>query len=344
MTLSSADLKWNELVYIINKLHKLDMPEEDIRNLTYHDRCRLLNSNPVLVARHFQYRVEVFFKEIVVDGPLGKTKYYAICVEFQVRGSPQVHCFLWVANAPVLTSNNKEEYVAFVDPIFRAFLSNRNENPEVRNLVKLHQLLRHSKTCRKYKNEPYRFKFRKFFSKETIVAEPLRENMPEEIKVSVLRKRNEILDKVRDYINNFLNPSKVNFYDPPRDDFVEVKSVSEVLKELSITEQEYENALKISDDNSYQLHLRRPTDLCFVNNYFNIGLLEWETNIDIQPVFDYYKAVTYICSYLSKQENEYSQAMKQAFKESLERVAGSYEQMKSVVHESSISSNARTLA
>ena len=44
MTLSSADLKWNELVYIINKLHKLDMPEDDIGNLTYHDRCRLLNS------------------------------------------------------------------------------------------------------------------------------------------------------------------------------------------------------------------------------------------------------------------------------------------------------------
>ena len=83
--------------------------------------------------------------------------------------------------------------------------------------------------------------------------------MPEEIKVLVLRKRNEILDKVRDYINNFLNPSKVNFYDPIRDDSIEVKSVSEVLEELNTTEQEYENALKISDDNSYHLHFRRPT-------------------------------------------------------------------------------------
>ena len=83
----------------------------------------------------------------------------------------------------------------------------------------------------------------------------LPENMPEEIKVLVLRKRNKILDKVRDFINNFLNPSKISFYNPTRDDFIEVKSVSEVLEELSITEQEYENALKISDDNSYQLHL-----------------------------------------------------------------------------------------
>ena len=74
--------------------------------------------------------------------------------------------------------------------------------------------------------------------------------MPEEIKLLVLRKRNEIVDKARGYINNFLNLSKINFYDGTRDDFIEVKSVFEVLEELSITEQEYENALKISDDNS----------------------------------------------------------------------------------------------
>ena len=102
------------------------------------------------------------------------------------------------------------------------------------------------------------------------------------------------------------------------------------MEELSITEQEYENALKISDDNSYQLHLRRPSYSCFVNNYFDIGLLTWETNIDNQPVFDYYKAVTYVCSYLPKQEDECSHAVKQAFKEPLERGTGSYEQMKSV--------------
>ena len=71
---------------------------------------------------------------------MGKTKYYAIRAEFQVRDSP-----LWVANAPVLTSNNKKEYVAFVDQIVHAFLPDRNENPDFHNLVKLCQLHRHSK-------------------------------------------------------------------------------------------------------------------------------------------------------------------------------------------------------
>ena len=159
MTLSLADLKWNELVSIINKLNKQRLSQEDIRNLAYHHRCQLLNSNPIIVARHFLYRVEVFFKEIIIDGPLGKTKYYAIHVEFQVRGLPHVHCFLWMLNAPVLISDNKEEYVAFVDQIVHAFLPDRNENPELHELAKLYQLHRHSKTCRKYKNKVCRFRF-----------------------------------------------------------------------------------------------------------------------------------------------------------------------------------------
>ena len=86
-----------------------------------------MNSDTVLVANHYQYRVEVLFKEIIVDGRLGKTKYYAIHVEFQVRGSPHVHCFIWVVNSPVLTSNNKEEYVAFVDQIIHAFLPEKKK-------------------------------------------------------------------------------------------------------------------------------------------------------------------------------------------------------------------------
>ena len=61
MPLSSPDMKWNELVSTINKLHKLDLSEHDIENLSYHDSCCSLSSNPVLDAKHFQNQVEVFF-------------------------------------------------------------------------------------------------------------------------------------------------------------------------------------------------------------------------------------------------------------------------------------------
>ena len=52
--IKSADLKRNKLVSIINKLHKLDLLEENIDNLSYRDRCHLVYSNPVLIASHFQ--------------------------------------------------------------------------------------------------------------------------------------------------------------------------------------------------------------------------------------------------------------------------------------------------
>ena len=84
LTLSFADLSWNELVGIISKLNSLGFIKENVEGLNYFERCNILNSNAVLLARHFQHRVEIFFKEILIirDGPLGKVKYDAIQVEF----------------------------------------------------------------------------------------------------------------------------------------------------------------------------------------------------------------------------------------------------------------------
>ena len=75
--------------------------------MNYFERSNILNSNVVLLARHFQHRVEVFFKEILIirDGPLEKVKYYVTRVEFQFPGSPHIHSFLWVFNAPTLAEN-----------------------------------------------------------------------------------------------------------------------------------------------------------------------------------------------------------------------------------------------
>ena len=98
LTLSCADLRWNEPISIIFKLNGIDIADEDIDRLPYHERCDTLNKNSVLVARHFQLSVEMFFKDIFLDDPHGKTQYYAIRVTFQVRGSPPIHPF--ILNAP----------------------------------------------------------------------------------------------------------------------------------------------------------------------------------------------------------------------------------------------------
>ena len=65
LTLSCADLKWKEIPEIISKLDKLNLSKEYFESMNYFEKCELLNSNSVLLACHFQHRVETFSKEIL---------------------------------------------------------------------------------------------------------------------------------------------------------------------------------------------------------------------------------------------------------------------------------------
>ena len=48
LTLSCADLQWNELLLIIARLNNIELGDNDF---DYHRRCKILNQNPVLTAR-----------------------------------------------------------------------------------------------------------------------------------------------------------------------------------------------------------------------------------------------------------------------------------------------------
>ena len=67
-----------------------------------------------------------------------------------------------------------------------------------------------------------------------------------------------------------------------------------------------------------------------MNNYFCDGLMFWEANIDTQPVFHHYKAVSNMCIYLSKSENECLVEMKQAVRNAFEKELNNYDEMKLV--------------
>lgn len=86
------------MILTVEKLKEENLKEEDINNMGYFQCCNYLNMIPVLLAQHFQYRVEIFFKVIVVDGSLGKVIYHTISVKFQIRGSPHIHSLLWIPN------------------------------------------------------------------------------------------------------------------------------------------------------------------------------------------------------------------------------------------------------
>ena len=133
-------------------------------------------------------------------------------------------------------------------------------------LVKTFQIHCHSKPCRKYKNSICRFKFGRFFADKTIIAIPLQHTLKQVDKFGILSKRNNILGQVKKYIDNNLDPNSKSFSND--------LSIQEILSSMGITEYDYYCALSISPDNDYEIHLKRSTCSCFVNNYNPV--LSWK--------------------------------------------------------------------
>ena len=215
-----------------------------------------------------------------------------------------------VDDCPKLTSENKQAYIDYIDKHVQAYLPTEDEDGELHDLVKRYQKHSHSKTCRKYKNIQCRFNFGQFFTGRTIVAEPLADDLDESIKTtgSLLENRLELLTSVKQKINELLNPSITSSYDSSLTE-------EDIFNLVGITKEQYYSALAISPDSNYELHLRRPVDSCFINNYFIAGIKGFQANVDLQPVFDHYKCITYVCSYFTKDETECSQAIINAAKE-----------------------------
>ena len=123
------------------------MSDKAVQAFSYDGRCRLLNLNPVIVTKHFRYRVETFFTEILL--------YHALRIEFRMRGSPYLHALIWTDNCPKLTHESRKEYIdyMYVDQRVQAiYLPDRDTDPELYEFVKKYQTHSRRKTCRKYKN------------------------------------------------------------------------------------------------------------------------------------------------------------------------------------------------
>ena len=85
ITFSCADLCWNEIYKILSKLKGHEMSDTVIEQMTNDEKCKMLNSNPVVVAKHFQYRLEVCFEMCFLGSgdPVGKLLYHAIRIGFK---------------------------------------------------------------------------------------------------------------------------------------------------------------------------------------------------------------------------------------------------------------------
>ena len=144
----------------------------------------------------------------------------------------------------------------------------------------------------------------------------------------ILDSRKSLLEKVKKYIDAELNPVKVNVIDPQKENYKPPPTIDEILLKLDISKQDYYQALSISVNVDHQLHLIRPPNSCFVNNYFDTGLRVYQANMDIQPVLNEYNAVAYMCSYFSKSKDKCSFAMNQAAQEAFDAKLDQFNTMK----------------
>ena len=128
--------------------------------MSWPEKCRLLQSDPATCARHFDRKVQLLFKFLKSTAePLGKLEDYFYRVEFQQRGSPHIHCLLWIEDLPEL-ENNAEDTVRFIDRHISTTKPCEDIDDEMSKLV-ANQMHRHSHTCRKGRKFQCRFGFPK---------------------------------------------------------------------------------------------------------------------------------------------------------------------------------------
>ncbi|CAB4036289.1 Hypothetical predicted protein [Paramuricea clavata] len=146
---SSAETQWTHLLRILGKLvDNKTYTDTELENLNWEEKSRLIQSDPVTCARHFDYQVQKFLQNFLLSSaaPLGKIADWFYRVEYQQRGSPHIHMLIWLENAPTFGEDSDCDVVSFIDTIITC--EKPTENPDLLALVN-RQVHRHSHRCRK---------------------------------------------------------------------------------------------------------------------------------------------------------------------------------------------------
>ena len=195
MSLSAADTRWTDLLRMLAKLNDgNEYSEKELEDLTWQEKTKLVQKDPVTCSRYFDHRVQEFINTVLKSScePIGKVLDYFYRVEFQQRGSPHIRMLVWIENAPTLETNSEEEIVQFVDQ----YLTCNTNNESTANLVGL-QSHKHSRTCRKKGKPICRFGFPLPPLPRTMLLYPLEEE------VDKYKKKNTELQKaMNEYKDN----------------------------------------------------------------------------------------------------------------------------------------------
>ena len=311
MSLSAADTRWTDLLKMLAKLNDgTEYSETELEKLTWQEKTKLVQKDPVTCSRYFDHRVQEFLNTILKSSsePVGKVLDYFYRVEFQQRGSPHIHMLVWVENAPTLETRSKEEIIEFVDQ----YLTCNSDNEKTANLVNL-QSHKHSRTCRKKGKPICRFGFPLPPLPNTMLLYPLEEN------IEKYKKKNVELQKA-------MNECKEN-EDMPFEEFLE-----------KIAKMDFEDYICCirSTLKAPKVFLKRKMKDMRINPFNENILLAWKANLDIQIVLEPYGCASYIVGYISKSQRGMSAQLDAAAKEARR---GNLDLKKQVRHIGNVFSN-----
>ncbi|XP_070184330.1 uncharacterized protein [Littorina saxatilis] len=290
-TFSAAETRWIDLLRVLYRMeHSVDPTDDDLENLTWQEKSQLIQKDPVTCARHFDYRVQVLFRKVILSDlqPLGKVTDHFFRVEFQQRGSPHIHCMIWVEDAPKADTDSDEDVVAFLD---KHLTCQRHEEGELKNVSSLHEH-KHSKSCKKGGKHVCRFGFPLPPMSKTMMLRPLTQ--------SEAKDNSGITENLRT-IKRELSQLKLG----------ENISFEEFLARVGIDENQYILALR-SDLDSTKIFLQREPSATRMNSRNDILAQVWMANTDVQFVLDEYACGMYIVTYISKSQRGMSDLLKHA--------------------------------
>ena len=188
LTLSAND-HWPDLISTLNGC-------EYVGN---HAGCTV-RGDPYMTAFHFQRRFESLLKNIICGSvrPLGKVTDYFTRIEFQNRGSPHVHMFLWIENFHSVFEN-QNELILYIDKTIST--SGKDEN------AKQYQTHCHTDYCmRKFGKCRFGFPFRQCIETKLI------NNVDISTETSLRGRFYELRRLSRDAYINAYNPTILKYW------------------------------------------------------------------------------------------------------------------------------------
>ena len=299
LTLGAAETRWTDLLRMLCQTVDNFTPSDDeVSDMSWSTKCRLISSDPVTCARHFDHCVHYFFKTFLKSdfNPFGQLADFWYRIEFQYRGSPHVHCLLWISNVPVYGVDSTDDVITYIDKILTC---QRTWNyDDIDGLVE-YQLHRHTRTCKKQfrKRTVCRFDFPKLPMTSTRILQPL----PKDDDDDSSRHHADNFTRIKSFLANFKTDA-------------EFITMDEFLSRLHLDLDSYILAVRSSLRTSTVFIRRSPSEVR-VNNYNVHCLQAWRANMDIQFILDVYACATYITSYVSKGERGMSDLLRSACRE-----------------------------